>query len=199
MGQPPVNPNTLTAARLPLAPLAVFFMLQDTTWGYVAAAALAILLEITDLVDGKVARSYGMVTSFGKLFDPFSDAFCRFTLFLGLYAIGVADLWMIILIFYRDSSISFFRSVAAVRNVVLAARPSGKLKAVVQGVGTQVVFVALVLDSLWPGVALLGAIPWWTMLIVTLVTFASFVDYFLGNLHILRAAWADEPAPKPPR
>lgn len=199
MGQPLVNPNTLTAARLPLAPLAVFFMLQDTTWGYVAAAVLAVLLEITDIVDGRVARSYGLVTSFGKLFDPFSDAFCRFTLFLGLYAIGAADLWMIILIFYRDSSISFFRSVAAVRNVVLAARASGKVKAVVQGIGTQVVFLSLVLDSVAPDLPLVDRIPWWTMLVVTLVTVASFVDYFLGNLHILRAAWADEPAPKPPR
>lgn len=199
MGKPLVNPNTLTAARLPLAPLAVIFMLQDTTWGYVAAAVLAILLEITDVVDGRVARSYGMVTSFGKLFDPFSDAFCRFTLFLGLYAIGAADLWMIILIFYRDSSISFFRSVAAVRNVVLAARTSGKVKAVVQGIGTQVVFLSLVLGSVAPGLPLVDRVPWWTMLVVTLVTFASFVDYFLGNLHILRAAWADEPAPKPPR
>lgn len=199
MGQPPIHPNTLTAARLPLAPLAVVFMLQDTLWGYVVAASLAILLEITDLVDGKVARSYGMVTSFGKLFDPFSDAFCRFTLFLGLYAIGVADLWMIVLIFYRDSSISFFRSVAAVRNVVLAARPSGKLKAVVQGVGTQIVFLTLVVDSVKPGLPLVDAIPWWTMFVITVVTFGSFVDYFLGNLHILRAAWADEPAARPPR
>lgn len=198
MTEPPIHPNVLTAARLPLAPLAVVFMLQGTTWGYVAAAAVSILLEITDLADGQIARRYGKVTNFGKLFDPFSDAFCRFTLFLGLYAIGVADLWMIMLIFYRDASISFFRSVAAVRNVVLAARPSGKLKAVVQGVGTQVIFVALVLSSLWPEQALFSAVPWWTMLLVTLVTFGSFLDYFIGNLPILRAAWTEEPAaPRP--
>jgi len=193
MAQPPINPNFLTAARLPLAPLAVVFMVQDEPWAFLVAALLAILLEITDIMDGQVARRYGAVTNFGKLFDPFSDAFCRFTLFLGLYAIGVADLWMIMVIFYRDASISFFRTVAAVRNVVLAARPSGKLKAIVQGVGTQVIFVALVWFAYQPSQTWLEPIPWWTMVVITVVTGASFFDYFFGNLKILRAAWSDKP------
>ena len=50
-------------------------------------------------------RRYDVVSDFGKLFDPFSDAFCRFTLFLGLYAIGVADLWMILAIFYPSGEL----------------------------------------------------------------------------------------------
>ena len=104
--KPPIDPNLITLARLPLAPLAVVFLVTDTMWGVVTAAVLALLLELTDLLDGKIARSYGVVTDFGKLFDPFSDAFSRYTLFLGLYAIGVADLWMIMAIFYRDSSVS---------------------------------------------------------------------------------------------
>ena len=190
---PPISPNLLTAARLPLAPLAVVFMMSQTTSGYVVAAVLALLLELTDLLDGHVARSYGAVTSFGKLFDPFSDAFCRFTLFLGLLSIGVADLWMIMLIFYRDSSVSFLRTVAAARNVVVAARPSGKFKAVVQGVGTQVIFVTLVLQAVFPDMPIPPTIPWWTMLIITIVTFGSFIDYFFGNRAILQAAWDDSP------
>ncbi|HHO52344.1 MAG TPA: CDP-alcohol phosphatidyltransferase family protein [Deltaproteobacteria bacterium] len=189
---PPIHPNVLTAARLPMAPIAVGFMATQTTWGYVTAAALALILEITDIADGQIARRYGSVTPFGKLFDPFSDAFCRFTLFLGLFSIGVADLWMIIVICFRDSSISFMRSVAAVRNVVVAARPSGKLKAIVQGVGTQIIFLALVLFVLAPELPIPPELPWWTMLIITIVTFGSFIDYFIGNLPILRAAWHEE-------
>ena len=190
--QPPVDPNVITAARLPLAPVAVVFTVMQEPWAFVVAAVLALLLEVTDLLDGWMARRYDVVSDFGKLFDPFSDAFCRFTLFLGLYAIGVADLWMILAIFYRDSSISFFRSVAAVRKVVLAARPSGKAKAVVQGVGTQVVFIALVAAAYLPEQTWLAQVPWWTMLIVTLFTIGSFVDYFVGNLPLLRAAWNDK-------
>ncbi len=193
--QPLIRPNTLTALRLPLAPLAVVCMTWGTTEGLVAAAVLALLLEITDLADGAIARRYGLVSPFGSLFDPFSDAFSRFTLFLGLYAIGVADLWMIVAIFYRDSSISFFRSVAAVRQVVLSARPSGKIKAIVQGVATQIVFIVLVVQALQPSWTWLNDIPWWTMALMTVVTVASFFDYFFANLPLLRAAWDNVPDP----
>jgi CDP-diacylglycerol---glycerol-3-phosphate 3-phosphatidyltransferase len=193
MAAPPISPNLLTAARLPLAPLAVVFMLNQTTNGYIVAAVLALFLELTDLLDGHVARKYGAVTAFGKLFDPFSDAFCRYTLFLGLYAIGVADLWMIMLIFYRDSSVSFLRTVAANRNVVLAARPSGKFKAIVQGAGTQIIFITLVLRALFPDLPVPESVPWWTMVIITVVTVGSFLDYFFGNRVLLQAAWDDNP------
>ena len=191
--QPWISANLLTALRMPLAPLAVVLLCTRTTWGTVAAAILALLLELTDILDGQIARNYRQVTDFGKLFDPFSDAFCRFTLFLGLYEIGVADLWMILLIFYRDSSISFFRTVAAVRNVVLSARTSGKVKAVVQGVGTQIVFVLLVLYQVAPELPIPAGLPWWTMAAMTVVTMWSFGDYFVANLPILRAAWTNTP------
>lgn len=197
MASPPISPNLLTAARLPIAPLAVVFLLIGEPWALLVTAGLALALELTDLADGWLARKYGAVTSFGKLFDPFSDAFCRYTLFLGFFAVGIADLWMVMLIFYRDASISFFRSVAAVRHVVLAARPSGKLKAVVQGVGTQVICLSLVAHAYQPDQAWLGDVPWWTMLAITVVTVASFVDYFLGNLGILRDAWSDVPSQEP--
>lgn len=190
--RPPIDPNVVTTLRLPLAPLAVACMVTDTVTGVIAAAVLAMLLELTDLLDGRIARAYGMVTDFGKLYDPFSDALTRFTLFLGLYAIGVADLWMIIAIFYRDTSISFFRSIAAIRNVVVAARPSGKIKATVQGLGTQVVFACLVAEKLDPTLPL-DAVPWWTMLFITIVTVWSFGDYLMGTWPMLRDAWTNRP------
>ena len=189
---PPINPNVVTTLRLPLAPVAVAFLLTDTLWGAIAAAVLAIVLEITDVADGYLARAYDVVTDFGKLYDPFSDAFCRYTLFLGLYAAGVADLWMVIAIFYRDSSVSFFRSIAAMRRQVVGARWSGKAKAWLQGVGMQVIFLCLVLQKThpdWP----LETIPWWTMLVITLGTMVSFVDYFFGFLPVLRDAWFNRP------
>jgi phosphatidylglycerophosphate synthase len=70
---PPISANQLTAARLPLAPLAVVLLLKVSVWGTIGAALVALCLELTDLLDGKIARSYGTVSSFGKLFDPFSD------------------------------------------------------------------------------------------------------------------------------
>lgn len=200
MAQAPIHPNLITATRLPLAPLAVAALLTGTTWGLALAAALSLGLELSDLMDGWMARRYQQVSDFGKLFDPFSDAFTRYTLFLGLYAyphtvtggVHIADLWMVIAIFWRDASVSFFRQVSATRDVVVAARPSGKIKAVVQGVGTQVVFLALFLDSVWPG-QWLAHVPYWTMAIMTVVTIGSFVDYFLGHLPLLADAWNNRP------
>lgn len=195
MERPPIDPNIVTSLRLPLAPVAVALLVTGTIWGTIAAAVLALLLELSDLLDGWIARRYGRVTDFGKLYDPFSDAFTRYTLFLGLYAIDVASLWMVLAIFYRDAAISFFRTVAATRDVIVAARPSGKFKAVVQGVGTQAIMVFLVLEALnpeWP----FETVPYWLMFFITLVTIASFFDYFRGNLPTLRDAWANRPLRK---
>lgn len=194
MSRAPIDPNFVTSLRLPLAPLAVYALTTGTVPGVIAAAVLSLVLELTDLADGWVARRYSAVTDFGKLYDPFSDAFTRYTLFLGLYAVGVADLWMVIAIFWRDASVSFFRQVAAVRNVVVGARLSGKIKAIVQGVGTQLVFVALVVEQVWPAhAAHAEQAAWGTMLVMTLVTMYSFADYFLGHLPLLRDAWSNRP------
>lgn len=190
----PIHPNLLTAMRLPLAPMAVYCMMQDSVAGLALASGLALVLEATDLLDGWVARRYGVVTNFGKLFDPFSDAFCRYTLFLGFYAIDVAALWMVIAIFYRDATISFLRTVAATKSIVIHARQSGKLKAIVQGVGTQIIMLTLLIGQLDPSAEWTRGVPQQTMMVVTIATLASLFDYLYGNRDILAEAWSEEPA-----
>ena len=64
------------------------------------------------------------------------------------------------------------------------------MKAAFQGTGTQVAFAALVLFRVRPDWAWAGEIPWWTMLVITLVTVWSFADYLLGNWPMLRDAWS---------
>lgn len=195
MPAPPIHPNTITAARLPLGPLAVACLVWNTPAGYAAAAAIALLLELTDLADGWIARRYDVVSDFGKLFDPFSDAFSRFTLFLGVYAVGSADLWMILAIYYRDSTVGFLRSIAATQNVVVAARQSGKIKAIVQAVGTQIVFISLLLISLGiDGGGWIAHLPWWTMLFVTIATLLSLVDYLVGTWPVVALVWSTDRA-----
>ena len=190
MQPPPINPNWITTARLPIAPITVVFLWYGEGWSLVIAMVLALVLEITDIMDGVIARKYETVTQFGKLYDPFSDAFCRYTLFLGLYSVGAASLWMLLLIFYRDSAISFFRSVAATQSSVVGARPSGKIKAVVQAVGVQICFLFLILHKYYPTEGF-DWVPWWTMALVTFVTTLSFVDYFYGYFPILKQAWSE--------
>lgn len=194
MASPLISPNLLTTLRLPLAPLAVYALVTGHLGGIYTAVALALLLEVSDIADGFVARKYNIVTTFGKLYDPFSDAFSRYTLFLGFYAVGVADLWMVLAIFYRDSSVSFLRSIGATRNVVIAARTSGKVKAIIQGVGTQVVFLFLILPEFTPlSQDNANEFAKSVMLFITLATVASFFDYFWGNRSLIRGAWNDTP------
>lgn len=199
MERPPIDPNVVTSLRLPLAPVAVALLVTGhnggSVWWTIAAAVLALLLELSDLLDGWIARRYKRVTDFGKLYDPFSDAFTRYTIFLGLYAIDVAHLWMVLAIFYRDAAISFFRTVAATRDVIIDARPTGKIKAIVQGVGTQLIMAVIVLEALFPAWPL-EDVPYWLMFFITLVTVASFFDYFRGNLPTLRDAWENRPLRK---
>lgn len=194
MASPLISPNLLTTMRLPLAPLAVYALVTGHLGGIYTAVALALLLEISDIADGFVARKYNIVTTFGKLYDPFSDAFSRYTLFLGFYAVGVAELWMVLAIFYRDSSVSFLRSIGATRNVVIAARTSGKVKAIIQGVGTQLIFLLLILPQFTP-LSQDIADEWAgsVMLLITLATVASFFDYYWGNRSLIRGAWNDTP------
>ena len=189
MATAPINPNVITTLRLPLAPIAVAFLYTQTLWGMIVAASLAVVLEITDIADGFIARRYNIESDFGKLYDPFSDAFCRYTLFMGIYAIDIASLWMVLALFYRDSSISFLRTIAATRGIVIAARWSGKLKAWVQGVGTQIIFIILILGQLE---VMSTAAAWWVMLVVTLVTLYSFFDYYAGNWFVIRESWTQK-------
>ena len=205
MAAPPIDPNLITLLRLPLAPAAVgFLVFWDSPWGVAIALVLSLLLEATDALDGFVARRYNAVSDFGKLFDPFSDAFARFTLFLGLWAIGAAHLWMILILFYRDSSISFFRSIAATRGQVMPARKTGKIKAIVQAIGVNGILVFLLAAHLGYVPAYLAVaeqapygltLPWWVMLVVTIVTGPSFFDYLAGAWPILSAAWSNQPSP----
>lgn len=199
----PIHPNLVTLLRLPLAPLTVAAMLFIPGWkGMAVALTLSLILEATDALDGWLARRFDAVTDFGKLFDPFSDAFSRFTLFLGLWAIGVADLWMILILFYRDSSISFFRSIAATRGTVMPARKTGKIKALVQAAGCNAILLLLLLSDLgslpewmaWaPEQSRLSSPAWWIMVVVTGVTAISFFDYLAGSMPILRESWQGKP------
>lgn len=139
-------PNTLTLLRLVSAPvfLAVWFGLPG---GYERACLWACLLiacasELSDLLDGHLARRRGQVSTFGKLMDPYADSVFRLTAFLCFAShIGFAGhirggwypLWMPILLVLRDIGASIVRTFSMEQGVVVAAKASGKIKAVAQG------------------------------------------------------------------
>jgi len=93
---------------------------------------LAIMSELSDLFDGLLARKYNMVTELGKILDPMADSVFRLSVLLA-FTQGLVSLPILLVsvFFYRDSIISTLRTVCALRGFTLAARKSGKIKAVI--------------------------------------------------------------------
>ncbi len=92
------------------------------------------VMEITDLLDGKIARKMGTVTDFGKFYDPFADSFTRLTCFFAFMVKGFFPAWIFLLVLYRDITVSFIRLLALRKGIVMSAKPSGKIKAVIYAV-----------------------------------------------------------------
>jgi len=179
-------PNIITFARIVLSPVFILFFSLGGEW-FFAAFAVGLLFEITDFLDGAIARRHGLVTGFGKLFDPLADSISRFTVFLCLLSVGYADLFAVALIFYRDMIVASVRTVAAYENVIVAARFSGKLKAVFQSVGITAVLVIILVHR--ADIQAAGAHRQWARLVVwvvALVTGATGVDYLKANWSFIR-------------
>lgn len=136
-------PNTISVSRMVLTIPAVLLLLDGGTLNLLIAIVLLNYLELTDATDGHIARKWNQVTDIGKLLDPMFDSLCRFTVFATLLVMDVLPLWMLLIFFYRDVSVSYYRAFSAQRNVTMSARVSGKVKAVVQGVGVLLVCILM--------------------------------------------------------
>jgi len=156
-------------------------------------------MEITDYLDGKIARERNMVTNVGKLLDPFADSFSRLTIFLcfavypvahkpfvflGVTNVNLIPVWMVIILLARDICNGLLRSLAALHNTIISARKSGKIKAVFQALGVFTILMLVILSEFYniPVVA----ISYFVMLVVTIVTAWSGVDYLLSNKEVLQ-------------
>ena len=190
-------PNSITAVRIVLSPIFVVFwsaggMLQQpepqpNTW-LIGGLALVLFAEVSDVLDGWLARRWRIVTNIGKLLDPFADTMFRFTAFLCILGSGLAPVWMVAIIFYRDIMVAVLRNFGVLSNVVIAARWSGKLKAVVQGTVVNLIIAVIVFAQLvgWrPEWVKVKDISWWLMLVATVVTLFSGIEYVRGNWPLL--------------
>ncbi|MFW5923488.1 MAG: CDP-alcohol phosphatidyltransferase family protein [Planctomycetota bacterium] len=186
-------PNYLTLVRLALAPVFIGLYVTGGTPAAVGALVVAVTFEVTDLLDGYIARSYDQVSSIGKLIDPMADSISRFSVFLAFVTENsVRDHpWPVLLaavIFYRDAIVAYTRIFSASTGVVLAARLSGKLKAVMQGSGIIIFLTVRVVSHFYPSlVAYLPTIFYAIMCPIVLVTLWSAFDYVLSNRDAIRA------------
>jgi len=125
--------NRITLFRIALAPvfagLFSAWAAWRSPWWLFLVWLVFLISEVSDILDGWVARKLGETSDLGKLLDPFSDVISRLTIFLCLLLVGVVPLWFFLIVLYRELSVTFLRMLMVQRGVVQAASQGGKIKA----------------------------------------------------------------------
>ncbi len=180
-------PNKLTVGRILLAP--VFFFLYLFTVreqgiflpGLVFLWIIQLVSEISDVLDGYIARSRSLVSDMGKILDPFSDVISRITYFACYCFTGLMPLWALVIILWREFSIMFIRMVMAREGTALAARWGGKTKAVFYFISGIFALIVLTVQALgFHGyLPLLFRISRILFMLAALSALLSFVEYWL--------------------
>ena len=180
--------DKVTASRLVLAPL--FFVIYrlpvwfpdalDWTWTVPALWVLFIGAELTDLVDGKIARARKEVSDLGKLLDPCADVLARITYFLCFVLDGILPSPVLLVVLYREFSIQFLRNLMLLnKNMAQGARMGGKIKAVTYMIAGGVALLAssartLGFDAAFPPLRIVAIL---IFLISAVFAVISFMDY----------------------
>ena len=142
------------------------------------AAALFIIASLTDMLDGKIARKYNLVTNFGKFMDPLADKLLVCSAMICLIETGKLQAWIVLIIIAREFIISGFRLVASDNGIVIAASYWGKFKTV----SHMAMIILLILDIQNPIMQTITTVVVWIGLILTVV---SLVDYIVKNKQVL--------------
>ena len=156
-------------------------MLNDIPSGFGkwVALALFIIASLTDMLDGKIARKYNLITNFGKFMDPLADKLLVCSALICLVGMGKLASWMVIVIISREFIISGFRLIASDNGVVIAASYFGKFKTVFQ----MVMICLLIADINNDIYRVITVVVTWVALILTVV---SLIDYIYKNKEVLK-------------
>ncbi len=174
-------PNKLTILRIVLVPFFVAILLTNcfgdsSKW---VALAIFIIASLTDMLDGKIARKYNLVTNFGKFMDPLADKLLVCSAMICLIELQRLAAWIVIIIIAREFIISGFRLVASDNGVVIAASMWGKVKTVFQ----MAMVIILIADLPGGFFKTAEVIITYAALILTVI---SLIDYIIKNKNVLK-------------
>ena len=173
-------PNKLTILRVIMIPFFLIALLvEGIPAGKWIALAIFILASFTDMLDGKIARKYNLITNFGKFMDPLADKLLVSAALIALIPLGKIPAWVVIVIISREFIISGFRLIASDNGVVIAASYWGKIKTVTQ----MVRIVLLLADFSNPVMDILETVFIYLALALTVI---SLVDYLIKNKNVLK-------------
>ena len=184
-------PNTLSLIRVLLVPVFVatlLFMRNIEIWGFVVPAIVYGLTALTDMLDGKIARKYNLITDFGKFIDPLADKFMVLSSMIsilvwmilrGNVTLALVFVWVVLIILLRELGVTSLRLVVAGQSgIVVAASMLGKIKTVSQMVGT----VVLIVEPMIPYFSENHILSYVVMAIMAFTTLFSGIDYLRAYL-----------------
>jgi len=193
--------NRITLLRVILAP--AFFALYSVPencpiWAAISPVFMIVLLwviflaaEITDALDGMVARKYNQSSDFGRLFDPFADTLVQITFFLCFMLAGIFPAFLFLIVVYREFGILFVRNLMLRKGITMGARKSGKIKTIayIVACSTAMVYTSLIRLDILPFLHRIFEIGSVVVFAVSVVfSVASFLDY----VSVYRAAKKEE-------
>lgn len=197
-------PNAITTLRVLLAPVVTVLLFESTAGARLAAFVVFLVAALSDLVDGALARRRGEITDFGKLVDPLADKLLLVATLIPFYLItlrqpslgmlpvyGGIELWVLLVFFGRELLITWLRTTAARRGIVVPASTLGKRKALAQSVfiGSMILWIAYrtaAIEGDWSGPLnrfWAGLHGWFTSVSLTvalILTLVSLVVYLLS-------------------
>lgn len=184
-------PNTLSIIRVLLVPIFVITLLlmrKIEYFGFIVPAIVYIITGLTDMLDGKIARKYNLVTDFGKFIDPLADKFMVLSALISILAwmfllgnttLGIVFIPVILIILFRELAVTSLRLVVAGKSgIVVAASMLGKIKTVSQMVGT----VIIIIEPMTPFFSENHILSYISMAVMTFTTIFSGIDYFKAYL-----------------
>ncbi len=183
-------PNKLTVFRVILiVPFVLLLLGGHSEWGWFhiifdgimaytdyIALVIFIVASLTDMLDGKIARKYNLVTNFGKFMDPLADKLLVCSAMICLIDMDRIPAWIVIVIISREFIISGFRLVASDNHVVIAASYWGKFKTTF-----QMIMVCLMIANIG-ALNILTQVIMWIALALTII---SLIDYIVKNKNVL--------------
>lgn len=180
--------QAVTLLRVPLSFLfAGLLMLGEQTWVLLSCVGILLVIELTDLFDGLLARRWQVVSEWGAMLDPYADSVSRMIVYWGLAVSGLALPFVPLAMAARDVTVAYARILIARGGGSVRAKWSGKIKAVFQGVGAVLIVLAPIYQR-WVGDWATPAISW----IVTLVTLGSLIEYVHAAMQAGRQRQANE-------
>lgn len=172
-------PNILTSIRIFLIPIFIFYLLIAEN--YMMSFIIFTIASITDWADGYFARKFNNISNFGIFFDPLADKLLVLSAFISFLYIDVLiisksiEVWMIIIIAFRDLSITFLRIIANFKeDIVIVTTNIAKLKTAIQLITINFILLCLIFSNYFNFI-------YYLMFITTIITLYTGVHYYYYN------------------